>query len=86
MLSSNPPSSQYIYIFLNEFCIEIKNFFVLDNESLLGDSQRSSLFKEDEDKGIDVPFVALERILSATNNFSEDKNLEKEVLALFIRY
>ncbi|PON80504.1 S-receptor-like serine/threonine-protein kinase [Parasponia andersonii] len=32
-------------------------------------------FREDEKKGIPVPFVALEKVLAATDNFSEDNKL-----------
>ena len=50
-------------------------FIVSDNEILLADHVSSSHFKEDENKGINVPFVALERILDAASNFSEANKL-----------
>ncbi|KAL5581845.1 hypothetical protein UlMin_014287 [Ulmus minor] len=46
-----------------------------DNERDITDLIHSGQFREEEKKGIDVPFFALESILAATDNFSEANKL-----------
>ncbi|XP_062106207.1 G-type lectin S-receptor-like serine/threonine-protein kinase At4g03230 [Humulus lupulus] len=46
-----------------------------DSERSIVDFIQTGQFKEEEKKNIDVPFVVLESILVATNNFSEDNKL-----------
>ncbi|GMN33556.1 hypothetical protein TIFTF001_041908 [Ficus carica] len=46
-----------------------------DSESRIKDFLLSEHFREDEKKGIEVPFVVLESILAATDNYSEANKL-----------
>lgn len=46
-----------------------------DSERHVKDLIDSGQFKEDDAKGIDVPFFDLESILAATNNFSNANRL-----------
>ncbi|PON80496.1 Serine/threonine protein kinase [Parasponia andersonii] len=46
-----------------------------DNERQIVDYIQSGQFREDEKKGIDVPFVVLDCIRVATDNFSEENKL-----------
>lgn len=46
-----------------------------DSEKQIRDFMHSGQFREDEKKGIEVPFVVLESILAATDNFSEANKL-----------
>jgi len=47
----------------------------LDSERHLKDLMDSGEFKEEDEKGIDVPFFDLESILIATNSFSDANKL-----------
>lgn len=46
-----------------------------DSERHITEFIQSGEFKEDEKRGIEVPFVVLESILAATDNFSEANKL-----------
>lgn len=46
-----------------------------DSEKHIRDFMHSEQFKEDEKKGMEVPFVVWESILAATDNFSEANKL-----------
>lgn len=48
---------------------------VYDNESHIKDLIHSCQFREDDKRGIDVPFFAFQSILAATDNFSEANKL-----------
>jgi hypothetical protein len=47
----------------------------LDSRRHLKDFMGSGEFREEDEKGIDVPFFNLESILAATNSFSDAKKL-----------
>jgi len=47
----------------------------LDSEKHLKDLMGSGEFREEDEKGIDVPLFDLESILAATNNFSDANKL-----------
>ena len=47
----------------------------VDSERNLKDLMGSSEFREEDEKGIDVPFFDLESILVATDNFSDANKL-----------
>jgi hypothetical protein len=49
----------------------------LDTEKHVKDLMDSGEFREEDEKGIDVPFFDLECILAATDNFSDTKKLGK---------
>ena len=49
--------------------------YLYDIEKRVKDLINSTEFKEDDKKGIDVPFFDLASILAATNNFSEANKL-----------
>ncbi|KAL5581857.1 hypothetical protein UlMin_014299 [Ulmus minor] len=46
-----------------------------DTESLMKDFMHAGQLREDDKKGLDVPFVVLESIIAATDNFSEANKL-----------
>lgn len=48
-----------------------------DSERQVKDFMDSNRFSEDDKKGLDVPFVDLECILAATDNFSDANKLGK---------
>ena len=50
-------------------------FHVYDNERRVKDLIESGRFKENDAKGIDVPFFDLESILTATDSFSSVNKL-----------
>ncbi|KAJ7948223.1 G-type lectin S-receptor-like serine/threonine-protein kinase [Quillaja saponaria] len=50
-------------------------FYMHDNEQRIKDLIISGEFKEDDKKGIEVPYFPLETILAATDNFSEKNKL-----------
>jgi hypothetical protein len=47
----------------------------LDSRRHLKDLMGSGEFRDEDEKGIDVPFFNLESILAATNSFSDAKKL-----------
>jgi CTP-dependent riboflavin kinase len=47
----------------------------LDNEKHVKDLIDSGQFREEDEKGIDVPYFNLESILAATNSFSDANKL-----------
>jgi hypothetical protein len=47
----------------------------LDSEKHLKDLMGSGEFREEDEKGIDVPLFDLESILAITDNFSDANNL-----------
>ncbi|KAF8040361.1 hypothetical protein BT93_B2556 [Corymbia citriodora subsp. variegata] len=56
---------------------ENPDFRLYDSEKRIKMWMDSHQFKEDDKKGIDVPFFDLEIILQATNNFSDENKLGK---------
>ncbi|GMN74027.1 hypothetical protein TIFTF001_052298 [Ficus carica] len=50
---------------------EVQVISLYDSEKQIREFMHSGQFREDEKKGIEVPFVVLESILAATDNFSE---------------
>ena len=50
-------------------------FWLYDSERKVKDLIDSDQFREDEKKGIDVPFFNLKSILAATDYFSDTKKL-----------
>ena len=61
-------------------------FRLYDSERSVKELIDSDQFREDDKKGIDVPFFNLKSILAATDYFSDKKSLDKEALGLFTRY
>ncbi|KAJ9135055.1 hypothetical protein P3X46_032276 [Hevea brasiliensis] len=60
-----------------ERALETVAICLYDNQRQVKDFIDSSRFREDDKKGLDVPFVDLESILAATDNFSDANKLGK---------
>ena len=58
-----------------EIALKSPVFHVYDNERRVKDFIESGRFKENDAKGIDVPFFNLKSILAATDYFSNTKKL-----------
>ncbi|XP_062106203.1 receptor-like serine/threonine-protein kinase SD1-7 isoform X2 [Humulus lupulus] len=57
--------------------LEKQEVLLYDTEKQIANFMKLGQFREDERKGIDVPFVALESIIVATDNFSDANKLGK---------